>query len=121
MRSRMKRDPVELTAERRAAVEAGLRETCDIRGWILRAINVRTNHVHSVVTADRKPELVMNSFKANSTRKMVERGVWQQGVKPWSRHGSTRYLWSENSVARAIDYVINCQGADLPSFDEWED
>ena len=121
MRSRLKRDPVELNAERRKAIEAGLRETCDIRGWNLRAINVRTNHVHTVVTADRRPELVMNAFKANATTKMVEAAVWKQGEKPWSRHGSTRYLWNESSVERAVDYVINCQGDDLPDFDAWDD
>jgi REP element-mobilizing transposase RayT len=121
MRSRLKRDHVELTAQRRAAVEAAVRETCDIRGWVLRAINTRTNHVHTVVTANRKPELVMNAFKANATRKMVEASVWQRGLKPWSRHGSTRYLWTEKSVARALDYVINGQGDALPNFDEWDD
>src|SRR5262245_34546389 len=47
MRSRMKRDSVELSAKRREAVEQGIRETCGIRGWFLRAINVRTNHVHT--------------------------------------------------------------------------
>jgi REP element-mobilizing transposase RayT len=121
MRSRMKRDPVELTAARRTAVETAIRETCDIRGWVLRAINVRTNHVHSVVTANRKPELVMNAFKANATTMMIKYSVWQRGLKPWSRHGSTRYLWNEKSVARAIDYVIHGQGDELPNFDEWDD
>jgi REP element-mobilizing transposase RayT len=117
----MKRDPVELTVMRRAAVEEGVRENCDKRGWVLRAINVRTNHVHSVVTAGCKPEPVMNAFKANATRKMVEACAWQRGIKPWSRHGSTRYLWTEKSVDRAIDYVINGQGDELPNFDEWDD
>src|SRR5262245_39465623 len=118
MRLRLKRDPVELTATRRAAVDEEVRENCEKRGWGLRAINVRTNHVHTVVTTGSKPELVMNAFKANATRKMVEAGVWQHGIKPWSRHGSTRYLWTEKSVAYAIDYVINDQGDKLPNFDE---
>ncbi len=121
MRLRMKRDPVELTVARRSAVETAIREACDIRGWVLKAINVRTNHVHSVVTANRKPELVMNAFKANATTMMINCSVWQRGLKPWSRHGSTRYLWNEKSVARAIDYVIHGQGGELPNFDEWDD
>jgi len=120
LRLRMKRDPVELTAVRRTAVEEGIRENCDHRGWVLRAINVRTNHVHTVVTAAGKPEPVMSAFKANATRKMVERGVLQPGIKPWVRHGSTRYLWTEKSIARAIDYVLNGQGDELPDFDEWD-
>src|SRR5206468_605829 len=65
MRSRMKHEPVELTAQRRVAIEEGIRETCNIRAWALMAINARTNHVHTVVSANRKPELVMNAFKAN--------------------------------------------------------
>jgi REP element-mobilizing transposase RayT len=87
MLSRMKRDPVELTATRRVAVDAGVRENCDKRGWALQAINVQTDHVHTVVAARDKPEPVMNAFKANATRKMVEAGVWHRGIKPWSRHG----------------------------------
>src|SRR5262249_27110966 len=63
MRLRMRRDPVELTATRRAVVEEGVRENCDKRGRVLRAINVRTNHVHSVVTAGGKPEPIMSAFK----------------------------------------------------------
>ena len=117
MRSRMKREPVQLTPARRAAVEDGVRETCEKRSWVVQAINVRTNHVHIVVTAVGKPEPAMNAFKANATRRMIESRVWQHGINPWSRHGSTRYLWTEESVARAIDYVINCQGDDLPNFD----
>jgi len=30
-------------------------------------------------------------------------------------------LWTEKSVARAIDYVINGQDDELPNFDEWDD
>jgi REP element-mobilizing transposase RayT len=116
MRLRMKHDPVELNAKRREAVEYGIRETCNIRDWVLRAINVRTNHVHTVVTAGQKPELVMSAFKANATRKMIAASVWQRGLKPWSRHGSTRYLWNEKSIVLAIDYVINGQGDELTDF-----
>ena len=116
-RALMKRNPVELDAARRRAVKDAVVDTCSRRGWVLRAINVRTNHVHCVVTADRSPELVMNAFKANATSRMVAESVWRRGIKPWSRHGSTRYLWNENSVVRAIDYVINGQGDDLPVWD----
>ncbi len=88
MLARMKNNPSELGAQRRKAVEEGIKETCNIRSWTLRAINVRTNHVHTVVTADKKPELVLNAFKANATSKMIAASVWQSGVKPWSRHAA---------------------------------
>jgi len=52
----------------------------------------------------------MDSFKAYATRKLREATLLDQDVKPWARHGSTRWLWTEEQVERAIDYVINGQG-----------
>lgn len=71
----LKRSAVELDAARRDAVEMSLRETCEIRGWLLRAINVRTNHVHTVVSAPCKPEPVIRTFKANVRPAECERPV----------------------------------------------
>jgi len=74
------------------------------------AVNARTNHVHSVVGAGHKPEAVMNSFKSYATRKLREAKLISDEVKPWARHGSTPYLWTDDELQRAIDYVINGQG-----------
>lgn len=117
----LKYTPATLDAERRRAVEQAVRETCQIRHWLLRAINVRTKQVHAVVTAGCKPEWVMNAFKANATRQMVAEGIWRKGRRPWARHGSTRWLWTEGSIGRACDYVLNGQGEALPDFEESED
>ena len=68
----LKRPPSKLTARRRAAVDAAIREMCKIRKWNLWALDTRTNHVHTVVTANCDPEIVLNAFKANATRKMRE-------------------------------------------------
>ena len=109
---------VRLDAGRRAAVEAAIRETCDVRQWLLRAVNVRTNHAHSVVSIGAtKPERALNAFKAYATRKMRENGCWLSEHSPWADKGSKRRLWTQRSVERAIDYVINGQGDDLPDFD----
>ena len=62
------------------------------------------------VGASCKPEHVMDSFKAYATRKLREADLLCQGVKLWARHGSTPYLWTEEEVQRAIDYVVNGQG-----------
>ena len=43
-------EPVLLNAAQRESIEAAVRETCDLRQWLLRAISVRTNHVHVVVS-----------------------------------------------------------------------
>jgi REP element-mobilizing transposase RayT len=58
-------------------VEEAIRETCEIRRWSPGAINVRTNHVHVVVTANCKPEKVLSAFKANATRKLKDAKCWQ--------------------------------------------
>ena len=111
-------EPVLLDAPRRASVEAAIRETCVYRKWILLAINVRTNHVHVVVSVGaKKSELALNAFKANATRQMKQDGYWHTDRSPWVDKGSRRNLWNERSVERAIDYVINGQGHELPEFD----
>ena len=116
-RSKLKTAPFILGARERKSVEKAIRETSKIRKWELLAFNVRTNHVHTVVTADRKPESVLNAFKANATRQLREDDLWPHGFSPWADKGSKRRLWNERSVANAIDYVLYGQGNDLPDFD----
>ena len=116
---RLKAKPLILEARQRRSIEAAIRETCDIRKWWLAAINVRTNHIHTVVSASqKKPELVLNAFKANATRQLRQDGLWPHPFSPWADKGSKRRLWNERSVEKAIDYVVNGQGDDLPDFDD---
>lgn len=56
-----------LSSKARTTVELAIRETCDVRKWALWAFNVRTNHVHTVVSANAKPERIRSAFKANAT------------------------------------------------------
>jgi len=110
--------PSILNARARTAVAKAIRETCNLRKWLLLALNVRTNLVHTVVTASqRRAGFVLNSFKANATRQMREDGLWPHPFSPWAYKGSKRKLWNEESIAKAIDYVTNGQGGDLPDFD----
>jgi REP element-mobilizing transposase RayT len=112
----LKHPPVKLDSAMRAAAEAAIRETCEIRRWALQAINVRTNHLHAVVSAPCQPEPVLSAFKANATRKMREAGCWRESHSPWSDKGSRRYLWTPRSVERAIDYTHHGQGDEIPDF-----
>ncbi|MFN8616596.1 MAG: transposase [Dehalococcoidia bacterium] len=98
---------------KRAAVRDAIERTCALRDWRISAVNVRTNHVHLVVSADQKPEEVMTSLKAWATRALVAGGLVDRGERVWTRHGSTRYLWSEADVIAAGTYVVEGQGADL--------
>jgi len=117
-RALLKSEPVKLDAPRRRSVEKVIRDTCMHRRWVLHAVNVRTNHAHVVVCIGNKnPTVALGAFKANATRQMREDGCWPFSHSPWADKGSCRYLWNERSVERAIDYVINGQGDDLPEFD----
>ena len=113
-RSLMKSPPVKLTARRRAAVYRGIRETCELRNWRLWALNVRSNHVHSVVTANCHSKRVRAALKANATRTMRESGCWESERSPWSGGGSRRFIWTEQQLIEAIDYVLYGQGDKLP-------
>jgi len=117
-RQQLKHPPIKLDSRQRPVVEQAIREVCTHRGYWLRAINVRTNHVHTVVSAAKDPEPILQAFQAYATRKLRRAGLLPEDVKPWTRHGSTPYLWKERHVERAMDYVVNGQGDELPSFDD---
>jgi REP element-mobilizing transposase RayT len=86
---------------------------CHHRAWELKALNVRTNHVHVVVDGPASPERAMLEFKAWATRRLREAGRIPRNRRAWTDHGSTRYLWKPEDVAEAIHYVTDCQGPDL--------
>ena len=106
----LKEKPLILNARQRRLVEDAVRETCRIRKWSLLAINVRTNHAHTVVSARCKSKLVLNAFKANATRKLREEWLWRSKRSPWAFKGSRRKLWTQKSLDRTIDYVRYGQG-----------
>lgn len=115
---KLKHPPVKLDATMRAIVETALVETCEVRGWLLRAHNVRTNHVHAVVTAGCHAKFILNALKANATRHLRNAAYWNVTHSPWADKGSNRYLWTERSIDLALDYVLNHQGDDLADFQE---
>ena len=109
-KQKLKTKPFLLNLSQRAIVELAVREVCDHRKYVLHAVNARSNHVHSVVNAACNPEKVMNAFKTYATRRLREAHLLSNNIKPWARHGSTRWLWTEEQVGRAMNYVINGQG-----------
>jgi len=109
----LKQPPVKLNSRERPIVESTIRETCAMRGWHLWTVNVRTNHVHAVVSADKKPEAILSSMKANATRALREAGLWTSDLSPWEFRGSKKYLWSEDELRNAIAYVDSGQGGPL--------
>jgi REP element-mobilizing transposase RayT len=116
----MRHAEVKISAAMRTAIEQAIAETCEYRGWLLLALNVRQQHVHVVVGSDGEhgPERVLTDLKAYATRALRARSLVASGSAAWSRHGSTHWLWNEQDVDSAIDYTLNYQGRDLPGA-EW--
>ena len=111
---RLSHAPVRITPAMRATLEKAIVETCDVRGWQLFAVNIRVQHVHAVVSAEgTEPERVLNSFKAWGTRYLRAEGLLPADSRLWTRHGSTRRLWTEDDVAAARSYVLDHQGLSL--------
>ena len=94
----------------RATVLNSVSSVCRYRGWILHAAHVRTNHVHVIVEAEDKPERVLNALKAYSSRSLNNLRRDTAGRKRWARHGSTRWLWTDQETCDAIRYVVEEQG-----------
>jgi len=113
-RELLKQRPVKLSSRRRKVIVAAIKKACAILKWDLWALNVRSNHVHAVVTAPCKPARILNALKANSTRAMRTAGYWKSDISPWVRGGSKRYLWNEQAHGNAIAYVLYDQGEPLP-------
>lgn len=106
-------DGVLLNDAQRRIVEHTIRDHCTFRGWRLHAVNVRTNHVHVVVTAnDVPPETALEQFKAWCSRRLNEHAQTSQTKPPrkwWTPHGSTRWINDDDYLHNAIDYVLHHQ------------
>ncbi|MGB7201637.1 MAG: transposase [Pyrinomonadaceae bacterium] len=99
-----------LNREMRRVVVSAIKAVCQHRGYQLLAINVRSNHVHIVVSGQMKPEAIADAFKSYATRELRSNSLIAGDLKPWARGRSRRYLWKESHVERAIAYVLYEQG-----------
>ena len=113
-RMRMKFEPLLLTKSMRVAAEEAIRYRANVKQWELHALNVRTNHIHVVLTAENDaPEQVMLSLKGAATWRFVQNGFVGEDRTVWTRHGSTKYLKNLEDMSEAIDYVLFRQGEPL--------
>ena len=106
--------PFVLTSDSLTSVLESLREVCSHSHWILLAAHVRANHVHAVVESEMQPERIMTAFKSYSSRNLNRLG--EANRKRWARHGSTKWLWNDDQVRRAIPYVMDEQGTPMASY-----
>jgi REP element-mobilizing transposase RayT len=113
----MAQEPYLLDSTRRQVVLKTLHEVCSYRSWTLLAAHVRTNHVHTIVTANCRPEQVLIAMKAYSSLALNESELDGPDRRRWARHGSTRYLSTGDAVSAAIHYVVSEQGEPMDVFE----
>lgn len=103
-----KSKPVRFGEDAREIVGKAIMEVCEVREWMLQVLSVQVDHVHAVVTGNGKPEVMMADFKRYATRALRNAGLCE-GEKVWSRHGSTKWVWSEDELERVCGYVKEMQ------------
>jgi REP element-mobilizing transposase RayT len=102
-------DAVLLQPSDRDTIEGACREHCKHRGWALKAVNARSNHVHVVVIADEKPQKVRDQLKANCTRRLRTQSQPLVRAKTWTKGGDCEVLESDDELFDAVVYVLECQ------------
>jgi REP element-mobilizing transposase RayT len=112
----MAEEAVHFTVEQRSLIEQTILDHCRIRGWALHAVNVRSNHVHVVVSANRDASQVMDQFKAWCSRKLSDQAGLEKQVarkagrrRWWTEGGSKKRIDSEEYLRNAIEYVLEKQ------------
>ena len=113
MRRKLSQEPFLIKPGARGVIEDTITEVCEHRGWYLHAFNVRTNHVHVVVTGGVSPRKMSGDIKAYCTRHLRRLEIISADRRVWTDGGSTRYLWNADDLGAAIDYVRNRQGPGL--------
>ncbi|MBX3361268.1 MAG: transposase [Phycisphaeraceae bacterium] len=115
--------PLVLTREARHDVESVMRSHCTRRNWTLKAISVRSNHVHVVVlswvdgsrpVSFVEPETIVKQLKDWGTRELRRRGHIADRQPAWTDHASTIHLFEPESLGAAIRYVSEMQDDRTP-------
>jgi len=113
-RQGMTEEAVVLSQPQRDLVGSVVVKHCDIRKWILHARNVRTNHVHVVVSAAIDGEEIRSQLKAWCSRRLSEQaGLSGQGDNGqrrwWTEKGDIKWIDDEEHLHNAIRYVNELQ------------
>lgn len=113
-RELLKWPPFTLDAAARGVVDRTIHEVCEHRKWNLKALNVRTNHVHVVLWTLEPASKVLSDLKAWCTRRLREAGCIDRQREVWTEGGSKRKLFTAEGVRNACEHTLTGQGADLP-------
>ncbi|MBS0206785.1 MAG: transposase [Planctomycetes bacterium] len=108
-RERMQEQPLLLSEPHRKKVEAVIRDHAKIRGWLLHAVSVRSNHVHIAVTVDGSPKRARDQFKANATRVLREPPHAIANDKIWTKGGDIQFVDTDDGLHQVVIYITEAQ------------
>jgi REP element-mobilizing transposase RayT len=113
-RSALTGDIVYLTDRQRAIVDAALVNECSAQGWHIHAGNVRTNHVHLVVSAARPGTFVRSRLKALAAKALSDNAdlpmAGDNGRKRWwTEKGNINPIETEKALEETTVYVRDFQ------------
>jgi REP element-mobilizing transposase RayT len=106
-RAKMTGEPVALSPAMRSVVDQVIVDHVRIRGWLLHARNVRSNHIHVVVSANCDPEKVREQLKAWGSRRLSEFA----GFVGRGKNGQKRW-WTEGGD---IEWIMTRSTCSMPS------
>ena len=106
--------PIIFTQAQRTLIESVIVKHCQIRNWTLHACNVRTNHIHLVVSAAMDGKEVRAQLKAWCSRRLSEQAGLARnradGQSRWfSERGDIEWIDKEEHLEAAIRYVNEMQ------------
>jgi hypothetical protein len=114
MRAQMTEDALYLTYLQRSIVDAAVVAECAAQEWILHQRNVRTNHVHVVVSAAMDGEKVRSRLKAIASDALSTDAGLPMGGKNgrrrwWTEKGNVVPVETERSLEEIGTYVRDLQ------------
>ncbi|MFL5342373.1 MAG: hypothetical protein ACJ8F7_19670 [Gemmataceae bacterium] len=98
-RSQMTGDSIYLTDAQRGIVDETIVNECTRQGWELHERNVRTNHVHLVVSAARPGEFVRSRLKALAAKALSD----DAGLPAARGSNGRRRWWTEKGNIVAVE------------------
>jgi REP element-mobilizing transposase RayT len=117
MQSMMCEPALQFSTVQRQTVLQSIIQTCQYNHWILYAVHVRMEHVHLVLQSSSTKEDTQKIIKCYATKELKKHhSELSQRSHFWSRQGSTRNIWSPESLFPALHYVIKQQGEPMALF-----
>jgi REP element-mobilizing transposase RayT len=108
-REKMKFTEVRLRPHDRVTVEKTIQSHCRHRGWVLHAVNARSNHVHCVVSGNEKPQTIRDQLKANCTAQLRSQSNPLVVERTWTKKGDCTVLFTDEELYNAVRYTLEAQ------------